>query len=255
MLVDLHVHSSRYSECGRSAPEEMVAQAIDVGLQGLVFTEHHVVWPKDELGRLQDCFPEIKLFRGVEVTSADGDDYLVYGVTEPGVFTPRMDVGELLNRAHARRGVVVLAHPFRFKQEAPVMPGDELVDGVEIGSNNMLNHAHLKAIKLAERWGTLSVMASDAHHVDTLGLYAVRFDHSIADEQALVEALKKREFHRFADVARLAARNDEILAYAPEATRLIALGYKDREVQREIPCLTLAVIEGIRKGWDVRKPV
>jgi predicted metal-dependent phosphoesterase TrpH len=233
----------------------MVAQAIEVGLQGLVFTEHHIVWPKEELDSLQARFPEIKLFRGIEVTAADGNDYLIYGVTEPDVFQWGMGVRELLKRAHAHGGVVVMAHPYRFRQEELVMPDDEMVDGVEIGSNNMINHAHLKACKLAERWGATAVMSSDAHHVNAVGLYGVRFDHAIADEQALVEALKRREFRRFADVARLTALNDEILSYVPEVTRLLALGYDDRAVQREMPLLGLAAIEGIRNGWDIRKPI
>jgi predicted metal-dependent phosphoesterase TrpH len=96
MLIDLHVHTPRYSSCARSAPEEMVARAQEVGLDGLVITEHHVVWPADELAALQARFPAVRLFRGVEITTDTGDDFLIYGPPQENLFWPRMRADELL---------------------------------------------------------------------------------------------------------------------------------------------------------------
>ena len=49
MIVDLHVHTSRYSGCGKSTPEEMVAAAQAAGIEAMVLTEHHIIWPEDEV--------------------------------------------------------------------------------------------------------------------------------------------------------------------------------------------------------------
>ncbi len=66
-------------------------------------------------------------------------------------------------------------------------------------SNNILNHAHIPARALAARLGAFTTAASDAHRVETLGLYALRFRRRIADERDLVAALRARAFDLYAN--------------------------------------------------------
>ena len=47
MIVDLHSHTSAYSECGRDSLTAMVRAAMDRGLDALCVTEHDVVYPEE----------------------------------------------------------------------------------------------------------------------------------------------------------------------------------------------------------------
>ncbi len=45
MLIDMHVHTTRYSKFSRMSAESMAERARTVGLDGLVITEHDVFGP------------------------------------------------------------------------------------------------------------------------------------------------------------------------------------------------------------------
>jgi predicted metal-dependent phosphoesterase TrpH len=119
MLIDIHVHTNRYSACGRATPEEMVARACAIGLGGLVITEHHIRWGAAELAALQAQFPAIKLFSVIEVSSPELDDYLIYGVSDPDVWAPPIDPARLIPRVRAAGGVVILANPIATAPKRP----------------------------------------------------------------------------------------------------------------------------------------
>lgn len=254
MLIDLHVHTSRYSACGRGTPEEMVVGAIQVGLEALVFTEHNFLWPADDLASLQARFPQIKLLRGIEVTSAEGDDFLVYGPTEPELFHARMEAGELIRRARESGGVVVLAHPYRYRPQAPNIIEQYPIDGVEILSYNILNYAHPRACVLAERLGAFRSAASDAHHPEALGLYAMQFARRPTDEEELAQAFRGRQFSLCANAQKVAASNARLESMLIEVRQLIALGYDDEGVRDRAPGVSLTIVRGVREGLDVLRP-
>ena len=44
MLVDIHIHTSRYSECSSLHPIDMAVAAKEAGLDGICLTEHQTVW-------------------------------------------------------------------------------------------------------------------------------------------------------------------------------------------------------------------
>jgi len=255
MLIDIHVHTNRYSACGRATPEEMVARACAIGLGGLVITEHHIRWGAAELAALQAQFPAIKLFSGIEVSSPELDDYLIYGVSDPDVWAPPIDPARLIPRVRAAGGVVILAHPYRYRPEAPAELDRYPVDGVEVMSNNILNHAHIPARALAARLGAFATAASDAHRVETLGLYALRFRRRIADERDLVAALRARAFDLYADRERLALENTGIAAQQQEIERLIALGYDDRQITNQVAGVNTMIVHSLRLGLDVSRPM
>ena len=253
MLIDLHVHTSRYSPCGRGAPEQMVSRAAALGFDAIVLTEHHVVWPEEEVAALGQPCPGLRVFRGAEVTSADGDDFLLYGIGE-GDWKVGMDEREIVERAHAQGAVVVLAHPYRYHDRVPQVAEEGLVDGVEVLSNNILAANQARAEELARRIGAFAVAATDAHHVDSLGLYGIRLHEAVTDEVELADALRRRAFELFVDAERVAAVNAEVATHLHEALDLIAQGYDDGYIRERVPGMHLVVIQGLRQGLDVRRP-
>lgn len=254
MLIDLHVHTSRYSECGKSSPEEMMRQAVEIGLDGVVLTEHNVVFPADEVEALRAQFPGLHIFRGIEVTVDTGDHYLVYGLTDPAAFEPKMPSAELVRRVRAAGAATVLAHPYRYGPTVPDTLDEYPVDGVEICSNNILAYAHTRAVALCERLGAHPVAASDGHRVSTLGLYAVRLMHNhVEDEQALARAVAAGEFSLYADRERILAQNAVLPETIAQVSTLVREGRTNEEIHKALG-LGYTVIRGVRDGLDIAHP-
>ncbi len=44
MLIDIHIHTTRYSECSSLHPVDMAVAAKEAGLDGICLTEHQTVW-------------------------------------------------------------------------------------------------------------------------------------------------------------------------------------------------------------------
>ena len=49
MLIDLHNHTSRYSDDSLLSPEHLIEVAKKAGLDGIAVTEHDFFWDHDEL--------------------------------------------------------------------------------------------------------------------------------------------------------------------------------------------------------------
>jgi hypothetical protein len=255
MRIDLHVHTSRYSACGKSSPEEMVSRAAELGLDAIVITEHHRFWPAEELADLQARYPQVRLFTGIEVSSAGGSDLLIYGPTGPDIFYRDMPPREVIRQARAMDAVVVLAHPFRYAPEIPdFLDEDWNVDGIEIMSIHMLGDAHVKARALARQFGATEYAASDGHHVDTIGLYAVELERPARDERDLADLLRARRFTHYVDIERVTAANDALQAQLDEIRRLIDLGHDNDQIRQVVPGLGYTTLTGIRQGLDVLLP-
>jgi predicted metal-dependent phosphoesterase TrpH len=260
MLVDLHVHTSRYSACGRATPEEMMARAVNVGLDGVVLTEHNMVWPDDEIDALRAQFPRLVIWQGVEITSAEGDDYLLYGLTSAAEHVREPDLqrdteGErLVRRAHELGLVIVLAHPYRYHDEAPAFMAREPVDGVEIMSANILDYAHGRAVALAEELDAFVVATSDGHSTKALGVYAIRFDAAIDDERALARALVERRLTLYVNDQAIAAQNAEIDAHRDQIERLIGEGLSDSDIREKVPMASGVILRALREGLSVYRP-
>jgi histidinol phosphatase-like PHP family hydrolase len=255
MLIDLHVHTDRYSTCGRSSPEEMIIRAAQVGLDALVFTEHNLIWPEAEVAELQARFPGVRLYRGTELTSADGDDYLVYGVTDPSMIEPNMAAADILRLVHTAGATVILAHPYRYRETVPPEITAHPAIGIEIMSTNIYNYAHHQAVALARRLGAVATAASDGHHVDMLGLYAMVTDVLPADERALARLIRADTMQMTADCARIEAQNAVLEREIPHIRAFMAQGLSDRELRERLDTyVNLTVIESIRLGRDVLRP-
>lgn len=256
MLIDLHVHTSRYSSCGKSSPEEMAQAAVQHGLDAIVITEHNVSWPADELAELRQAFPQLLILNGIELTSDCGDDYLVLGLPPQPWYAPRLPASEIACRSHALGGLVILAHPYRYSDRLPDTLVDWPVDGVEIASCNMHGTASAGAIALAHESSAFPVWNSDAHHVRNIGLYANVFPRDVTNEHELATALRRREHHGYADESRIRATNEEWRRYLPLIHQLIAEGASDEAIRAATSTnVGFSDLYAVRAGLDVMRPL
>jgi predicted metal-dependent phosphoesterase TrpH len=195
---DLHLHTRRYSACSVIDPDQLVRLAARAGLDGVVITEHHKIWPRGEIAELLEkaAVPGFMVLAGFEYTSAAGD-VLIYGL-EPGMeeaFEPGGDPAEAVARAHDLGAACVAAHPTRaglsFGPEIAGIPFDAL----EVKSSNLLEHEQRLAIGLAKAIGKPGIAASDAHQPRDIGRFHTVFTVPVTGMPDLQEALRHGTFN------------------------------------------------------------
>jgi predicted metal-dependent phosphoesterase TrpH len=193
--IDLHSHSLPLSTCSHMTPKELVQRAKESGLDGICLTEHNKAWNPDEIRKLRDTF-EFPVFRGMEVTSKDGD-ILVFGFHE--------NIDEILTAAELREraagAYTVAAHPFRgflvfgFPQlsltpeHAADRPIFHAVDAIEAYNCKVTGQETEMAFNVASMLDLPCVAGSDAHKVADIGKLYTHFDNNISTEEELVAEL------------------------------------------------------------------
>jgi len=173
--VELHCHTSRYSGCAQATPEEMVQALLDAGYGAVYLTEHDTIWPQTELAALQERFPEIRVFPGVELTvgTACFLHLLVLGTSDPSYLAIR-DEKKVVARAKSDGHLTVLAHGFR-PEDAPdatrLLDAGWRPDAIEYHTSNQDGPCAEEAAKTAKRLGIPLVNAGDLHSLDTVAKF------------------------------------------------------------------------------------
>jgi len=200
--IDLHVHTSPRSKCSSLDPLELVEEAKKIGLDGFCLTEHQVLWDPDDVRELAQA-NGIKIFRGNEITTAQGD-VLVFGIEEDiqGVVT----VQELHEKVVAAGGFSIAAHPYRgFKtfgigqlsmslEQACKKKVIKFVDAVEIRNGKVSELENEMAFNVAEKLNIPGTAGSDAHRKEDVGTWVTIFEKDLKDEADLVAELKAGRF-------------------------------------------------------------
>lgn len=251
MRFDLHTHTNRYSACGKATPEEMMAAAIEYGLDGIVITEHDVLWSQGEIDELQSAFPQLVILRGIEINTASAEHVLVFGITDPRLFSKYMEdatLGEIIDK---HQGAAMLAHPFRYSDTVPPEALALPLHAIEVASNNIRAHMEPPTYSLVQSQGIPAAAASDAHRPEHVGLYGVEFPGVITNEQELAVALRKGDFRIFSDQTRINSMNIELEKEISLARRLQAQGYSDYEI-RDLYGLSFSMLTSLRAGRSVQ---
>ena len=193
MKFDLHIHTTRYSPDSQMDPVPLVRRARQVGLDGVVITEHDRLWPLNELEELRRIEPGLVVLAGIEVSCREGH-FLVYGVHEPRALPHGIGVAALCREVHRQGGAVVAAHPFRWGQPFDEILRDERpeLDGLELMTNNMDAQCRRRAAQTQRRENLAGLGSSDAHAEEVLGICYTEFEVIIKDARDLVDAIRAR---------------------------------------------------------------
>ena len=200
LLLDIHLHTRRHSSCSAIDESQLINRAVEVGLDGLVITEHHYQWTRHEMDELVAAsgHPGFLLLAGFEYSSACGD-ILIYGLEPEQVaaFEPGRPPELMLARAQEMGAVCVAAHPTR-----AAIPFDERIvdmpfEALEVKSVNLEPHEQRLAQKLAENLGRPVTTASDAHRLADVGAYATEFLTPIQSMEDLRNSLRHGTFRPY----------------------------------------------------------
>jgi predicted metal-dependent phosphoesterase TrpH len=215
--IDLHVHTSNVSSCGRLEASELAGLYRSHGYDGIVITDHYYDGFFEPLTRLSwnekiDRFLEgyriaaaagrrvgLAVWPGMEIRFTENpNDYLIYGITpeflreHPELF--RLGLKRFRALAAAANCLIYQAHPFR----PGIRPADpKLLDGVEVINGNPRHDSrnHL-ARQFAVRHGLRMISGSDCHQSEDLGNGGVITAEPIRSEAELVERLRQDQWLR-----------------------------------------------------------
>jgi histidinol phosphatase-like PHP family hydrolase len=193
MKIDLHVHSSERSPCGKSTDEEQVRAAIAAGLDGIFFTDHHAYIDDSSLIDLNRCFAPFQVFRGIEVSVQD-EDFLVLGIFDYRLTHNDWNYRKLFEFVREHNGYIVLAHPYRYQPEINLDFQTCRPDAIEICSVNTAENNRSRIQEIAQYWHLPTVCNSDAHTAQSLGSFFNILEEAPQDEAALLAMLRAGRF-------------------------------------------------------------
>ena len=197
-FYNFHMHTV-FSD-GKLTPSELIKQAIDIKLKGLAITDHHSVGGYrqaqqylDNLRQQNQVKHTPHLWTGIEITSRLQDvevHILGYGFTpeHPALSkylqgtSPQgryAEAKQVINSIHQAGGLVILAHPARYRRPAnKLIPlaASLGVDGVEAyyAYNNPQpwkpSSAQTRQVKhLASQYNLYQTCGTDTHGLNLLG--------------------------------------------------------------------------------------
>ncbi len=195
MKIDHHLHTSRHSPDSCIRPEVLLRRAREVGLDGVVITDHDFLWPDDEVADLAALAPDLLVLSGAEISAREGH-FLVFGLPHLGDVGPGIPLADLVRVVRGHEGAIVAAHPYRWEQDfdAIVDRHGPVFDAVELVSNNVSTQTRALATALLNRHPMGATGSSDAHEPATLGCYFTRFEAKITNITEFVGALRGRRY-------------------------------------------------------------
>jgi len=115
MILEMHCHTAEHSGCSHVSAADLVQHNFDIDLQGTVLTDHHYLWPQEEIEELRRKIKvpnHYLILSGQEVTTPELGDVLVYGAD--------VSVGKGTSLENIQRrfpdAAIIWAHPYRDAQ-------------------------------------------------------------------------------------------------------------------------------------------
>ncbi len=165
LLIDTHVHTDASYDSSASV-EDVVAAAVDTGLDGIVVTDHDTTANVDA-AREAAVGTDLLVIPGVEASTADGH-LLGIGVTDaPPANRPLHETAAVIRAAG---GVAVVPHPFQRSRHGTPSSAIRGVDGIEVwNAHTLTGIRNDQARRFAAERGYPRYGGSDAHQPEAVG--------------------------------------------------------------------------------------
>jgi predicted metal-dependent phosphoesterase TrpH len=187
MKIDLHVHSSERSACGKAGEEEQIRAAIAAGLDALVFTDHGKLVPESRLRQLNQEYAPFRVFSGIEISL--GEDILVFGINDRELEIAQWTYPELHSFVREQEGYMILAHPYRYHPTLYAEIDQFPPNGIEIYSNNTPVSWQPHIHELSQKLNLTLFSNSDAHKTSVIGAFYNDIPGSPETDRELLQAL------------------------------------------------------------------
>ncbi|MBX6314011.1 MAG: PHP domain-containing protein [Isosphaeraceae bacterium] len=205
---DHHLHTARHSPDSLIEPSALLARAREVGLDGVVITEHDYQWEADELAELAREAAGLVVLAGAEISAREGH-FLVYGLPSLDEVPPGIALADLLRIIRRHEAAIVAAHPFRWDQDFRALLAEHgpAFDALELVSNNISPATRRQTEEVLRAYPTLGATgSSDSHDLEVVGCYYTEFPGPITTIRDFTSALHRREGRpRHHPIGRMAA--------------------------------------------------
>ncbi|MEF9934451.1 MAG: PHP domain-containing protein [Clostridium sp.] len=190
MIIDTHIHESKYSGDSLMTLEEVVDAAINIGLDGICITDHESMEIKSEALALSNKknFPIIV---GAEFLTYEGD-VLVFGLDS--LPDEKIHLNELLDMVDKCGGVAIAAHPYR-KNNRGLEDNIKIAEnlhGVECLNGSTPKDLNYLAYKVCLERGLATFGGSDSHITKKVGCFATEFLMEINNLNDFIYAVKNK---------------------------------------------------------------
>lgn len=181
---------TRWSGDNDSEPEEVLLNAIKLGLYGIAFTEHYSFQASEYAEKFREKYArDILILRGVEFSALEGH-CLIFGADTDRLFIKHFPMKEIIKEVNGRGGVVIPSHPFRGINSV----GEKIMELNGIcaleGFNGCNLHAlNLRAVESAKELGLPYTGGSDAHAPREVGSCYTEF-HERPDMENFISLLR-----------------------------------------------------------------
>ena len=191
MLIDTHLHESKYSLDSRVSLEEIVERAREIGLDGVCITDHESSEIKNEARELSESTGFL-IIVGAEILTFEGD-MTIFGL--PKLPDKMLHARDLVELVQAHSGAAISAHPYRKNHRGM---GDHMralkgLSGIEAFNGSTKLYQNLYAYELSQGLMLPALGGSDAHVVSQVGKYATYFPGLIRDERDFIEAVRSKQ--------------------------------------------------------------
>ncbi len=201
MILDMHIHTNRYSGCSNIEPGLVIRRAKEAGLDGILLTEHGIRWPDGEVDALvkDSGVTDFLVFPAEEVAcyspgGAFQGEFLVLGY--PASLGSNKTADRLIEMVHEAGGVVLAAHPFKRLKTGNGYYGSGLsalklkIDGLETEHPSYGDEERALARTVMETMGIAGVGSSDAHDLASIGKCRTVFERDVRDMKTLCEEIR-----------------------------------------------------------------
>lgn len=197
MILEIHCHTIEKSKCSSVRARDLIARAFEIGMDGVVLTDHHYLWSAEELQKVrsQSGVPaHFLILSGQETTTSDGIDVLVYAADQ--IFKKGTAVHDI--RKACPDAAIVWAHPYRKGgQPDREQLTDKMFDAVEILNSN---HTFSETHRAINDWHTMKFTATagtDAHALSYVGTYPTVLEHPVESVEQFAEEIKAGRCHPY----------------------------------------------------------
>lgn len=189
MLIDTHLHESKYSGDSFITLEEIVDKAKELGLDGVCITDHESNEIMEEAKALMDKTGFL-VITGAEILTYEGD-MTVFGLRE--LPTKKLHAKQLIDIVNKAGGVAICSHPYRQNNRGM---GDyirdlDIVWGIEAYNGSTPPHLNNTAYELSLELGVPALGASDAHQIHKVGTFATWIPDWVKNETDFIKAIKE----------------------------------------------------------------
>lgn len=193
MIIDTHIHESKYSDDSGMSLEEVVKRAKQIGLDGVCITNHDNNHLRNEIG--DSCYIDgVLVIVGAEILTRQGD-ILVFGMDK--VPEGMVESSFLTCEAKKQGAITISAHPYRHNNRGlgnHIESVSESLTAVEAFNGSTYMHHNLYAYAKAMEFNLPALGASDAHVISKIGAYSTCFESGIRDHKDFIEAIKEGHY-------------------------------------------------------------